>query len=180
MRLTEVQQPNTAEQPPVMSSRAFSAKSGQLEAGSTTTGSSRRPSTPPLAFCCSMSISITSLSVVSEIAIVPDSECRMPTLMGAPCAKDGRMPIVMAAAPPAAAPRTPRRVIVMSYVSTRLPRPQRAARAAFSNSCAMASTTIFQRVNGRNAIDASVYALARSALPLNQAAGLAIDANLGR
>ena len=75
LRETDVQQPNTAEHLSLlMSSRAFSANSGQFEAGSTTTGLSGRPSTPPLAFCCAMSISITSFSVVSLIAIVPDSE----------------------------------------------------------------------------------------------------------
>src|ERR1700722_9591391 len=83
LRDTEVQQPNTAETLSLlMSSRAFSANSGQFEAGSTTTASSLRPSTPPFLFCCSISMSITSLSVVSLIAMVPDSECRMPTLMG--------------------------------------------------------------------------------------------------
>ncbi len=82
LRDTLVQQPNTAETLSLlMSSRAFSAKSGQFEAGSTTTGSSFLPSTPPLAFCSAMSMSIASFRVVSEIAIVPESECRMPTLM---------------------------------------------------------------------------------------------------
>jgi hypothetical protein len=38
-----------------------------------------------------MVISATFLSAVSEIAIVPDSECRMPTLMvSAACAPAGR------------------------------------------------------------------------------------------
>jgi hypothetical protein len=60
---------------------AFSANSGQLEAGSTTTGSSFLPSTPPLALISSMAISATSFSTVSEMAMVPDSECRTPTLM---------------------------------------------------------------------------------------------------
>ena len=32
-------------------------------------------------FCSSMSMSMTSFRVVSEIAMVPESECRMPTLM---------------------------------------------------------------------------------------------------
>src|SRR5690606_21567169 len=67
----------------VKSSRAFSAKSGQSEAGSTTTASSGRPKRPPLAFCCSISISMVSFSVVSEIAMVPESECKTPTLIGA-------------------------------------------------------------------------------------------------
>jgi hypothetical protein len=63
-------------------SRAFSANSGQFEAGSTTTGSSLRPSTPPASFSSSMAIRATSFSEVSLMAMVPDSECRMPTLMG--------------------------------------------------------------------------------------------------
>ncbi len=75
LRDTEVQQPNTtATLSLVISSRAFSANSGQLEAGSTTTASSFLPSTPPFLFCSSISMSITSLSVVSLIAIVPDNE----------------------------------------------------------------------------------------------------------
>jgi hypothetical protein len=52
-----------------------------LEAGSTTTGSSFLPSTPPGLLISSMVISAVSLSAVSEMAMVPDSECRMPTLM---------------------------------------------------------------------------------------------------
>ena len=64
-----------------MSWRAFSANSGQLEAGSTTTGSSFLPITPPLALISSIVISATSFSTVSLIAIVPDSECSTPTLI---------------------------------------------------------------------------------------------------
>ncbi len=75
LRDTEVQQPKTAATLSwLISSRAFSAKSGQLEAGSTTTASSFLPSRPPFLFCSSMSISMTSLSVVSDMAIVPESE----------------------------------------------------------------------------------------------------------
>jgi hypothetical protein len=82
LRDTEVQQPKvTATLSLVSSWRAFSANSGQLEAGSTTTGSSFLPSTPPLALISSMVISAVSFSAVSEMAIVPDSECRMPTLI---------------------------------------------------------------------------------------------------
>src|SRR5690349_1647978 len=82
LRDTDVQHPNTAETLFwLISSRAFSAKRGQLEAGSTTTASSFLPSRPPFLFCSSMSISMTSFSVVSLIAIVPDRECRTPTLM---------------------------------------------------------------------------------------------------
>jgi hypothetical protein len=82
LRETEVQQPNTTETPFwLISSRAFSAKSGQFEAGSTTTASSFLPRTPPFLFCSSMRNRTVSFSVVSEIAIVPDSEWRTPTLM---------------------------------------------------------------------------------------------------
>ena len=42
-----------------------------------------------MAFCCSISISMTSFSVVSLIAMVPESECRMPTLIGAGALRDG-------------------------------------------------------------------------------------------
>src|ERR1700744_998402 len=82
LRDTEVQQPNTtATLSLVMSSRAFSANSGQFEAGSTTTASSFLPRRPPFLFCSSMSMRTVSLSVVSLMAIVPESECRTPTLM---------------------------------------------------------------------------------------------------
>ena len=75
MRLTEVQQPNTtATLSFCSSSRAFSANSGQFDAGSTTTASSFLPSKPPFLFCSSISISMTSFRVVSLIAMVPDSE----------------------------------------------------------------------------------------------------------
>jgi hypothetical protein len=92
LRETLVQQPNTAETLLVeMSSRAFSAKSGQFEAGSTTTASSFLPRRPPFLFCSSMSMSMTSFRVVSEIAMVPESECRIPTLMVS-CAEAPRAP----------------------------------------------------------------------------------------
>src|ERR1043165_8806854 len=82
LRDTEVQQPNTAATfSLVISSRAFSAYSGQFEAGSTTTASSFLPSTPPFLFCSSIRNSIVSFSVVSLMAIVPESEWRIPTLM---------------------------------------------------------------------------------------------------
>ena len=82
-RDTEVQQPKvTATLSFWISSRAFSAKSGQFEAGSTTTGSSLPPSTPPALLRFSIVMSATSLRDVSLMAIVPDKECRMPTLIG--------------------------------------------------------------------------------------------------
>src|SRR5260370_4386421 len=60
---------------------AFSAKSGQLDAGSTTTGSSFLPSNPPFLFWASIIIRMVSFSVVSLMAIVPESECSTPTLI---------------------------------------------------------------------------------------------------
>src|SRR5258708_37993638 len=94
LRDTEVQQPNTtATLSCVMSWRAFSAKSGQFEAGSTTTGSIFMPITPPLALISSNAISAVSFSTVSLIAMVPDSECSTPTLMGFCCANACGMPI---------------------------------------------------------------------------------------
>ncbi len=103
LRDTEVQQPNTTETLSFsISSLAFSANSGQLDAGSTTTASSFLPSTPPFLFCSSISISMTSLSVVSLIAIVPDSECRMPILIVSSSAQAAVAP--SASAPPRSAP----------------------------------------------------------------------------
>src|SRR5271154_7560256 len=100
LRDTEVQQPNTTETLSlVISSRAFSANSGQFDAGSTTTASSLRPRMPPFLFCASISIRMVSLSVVSLIAMVPDSECSTPTLIGGCCARAG--PASSATAPAA-------------------------------------------------------------------------------
>ncbi len=84
LRDTEVQQPKVAATLSTeISWRAFSANSGQFDAGSTTTASNFLPSSPPLAFCCSISISMTSFSVVSLIAMVPDNECKNADLDGA-------------------------------------------------------------------------------------------------
>ena len=103
LRDTEVQQPNTTATLSLeINSRAFSANSGQFEAGSTTTASSFLPSRPPFLFCSSISISITSFSVVSLIAMVPESEWRMPILMVS-WALAGWMAAAAANANPAAA-----------------------------------------------------------------------------
>jgi hypothetical protein len=89
LRDTLVQQPKvTTTLSLLISWRAFSANSGQLDAGSTTTGSSFFPNTPPLALISSIAIRTVSLSTVSEIAIVPDNECSTPTLMVS-CANTG-------------------------------------------------------------------------------------------
>ncbi len=103
LRDTLVQQPNTTATLSLeISSRAFSANSGQLEAGSTTTGSSFLPSKPPLAFCSAMSMSMTSFSVVSLIAMVPESEWRMPTLMVSAALAAWTAPVAAKARPAAA------------------------------------------------------------------------------
>src|SRR6185437_10312901 len=86
LRDTEVQQPNTtATLSLVKSSRAFSAKSGQFDAGSTTTASTFLPNRPPCLLRSSTIINTVSLSVVSLIAIVPDSECSTPILIVSCC-----------------------------------------------------------------------------------------------
>src|SRR5450432_4601370 len=85
LRETDVQQPNTAATlSTVMSWRAFSAKSGQFDAGSTTTASSFLPSTPPFEFISSIVMSATSRRDVSLMAIVPEREWRIPILMVSP------------------------------------------------------------------------------------------------
>ena len=112
LRDTDVQQPKTtATLSFSSSSRAFSAKSGQFEAGSTTTASSFRPSRPPFLFCSSIIIRIVSFSVVSLIAIVPDSECRMPTLI-VPCA-----PTACVSTSPAASRQAVRQMVLQLHGS---------------------------------------------------------------
>src|SRR5690606_26117575 len=106
LRETEVQQPKTlATLSWVINWRAFSAKSGQFDAGSTTTGSIGRPITPPFALISSKVIRAVFLSAVSEIAMVPESECSTPTLIGdLSCANrmlDGVRPGKAAAVPAA-------------------------------------------------------------------------------
>src|SRR5579883_2849312 len=104
LRDTEVQQPNTAATLSlVSSSRAFSANSGQFDAGSTTTASTFLPNSPPCLLRSSTIISTVSFSVVSLIAIVPDSECSTPILIvswlqaGAAAAIPAAMPAATAA-----------------------------------------------------------------------------------
>ena len=50
------------------------------------TGSSFLPITPPLALISLMVINAVSFREVSEIAIVPESECKIPTLIVSPLA----------------------------------------------------------------------------------------------
>ena len=78
---------------PAAERRRRPSASGSARAPSRRTAASSRPgrrrparacgpSTPPFSLISSIVISATSLSDVSLIAIVPDSECRMPTLIG--------------------------------------------------------------------------------------------------
>ncbi|MCY1557081.1 hypothetical protein D9M68_938960 [compost metagenome] len=60
--------------------RAFSANTELSLAPSSTTTSILRPITPPAALISSMAIFSASTSEASAMAIVPDSECRRPSL----------------------------------------------------------------------------------------------------
>src|SRR5260370_34315659 len=82
LRDTEVQQPNTtATLSLVINSRAFSANSGQFEAGATTTASSVLPRTPPFLFFSSIRKETVSLSAVSLISTVPGGWGKTPTVL---------------------------------------------------------------------------------------------------
>src|SRR5215210_3394133 len=85
LRLADVHPPNTvATLSTEMSFCAFSAKVGQSEAPSSTTGTSFFPRTPPAALISSMAISSEFFTVTSLMAIVPLNEWRMPTLIVSP------------------------------------------------------------------------------------------------
>ncbi len=85
LRLDDVQPPKTAAtQSLEMSFSAFSAKTVGSDAPSSATTSSCLPSTPPAALISSAARSSESRTVCSEIAIVPDSELRNPTLTVSP------------------------------------------------------------------------------------------------
>src|SRR6266545_5434064 len=118
LREAEVQQPITdATLSLTRSFFAFSAKVGQSLPPSSWMNLILRPSTPPAALICSMASFSAWIEPVSEIAIVPVAECRMPTVtsvsvtarpvvvtteVAGPAPKDGRGSIEMngsAAAP---------------------------------------------------------------------------------
>jgi hypothetical protein len=81
LREAEVQQPMIAATLSLTRSfLAFSAKVGQSLAPSSWMNLILRPSTPPAALICSMASFSASIEPVSEIAIVPVAECRMPTV----------------------------------------------------------------------------------------------------
>src|SRR6476469_5988731 len=112
LRDAEVQQPMIAATLSLTSSfLAFSAKVGQSLAPSSWMNLILRPSTPPAALICSMASFSASIEPVSEMAMVPVAECRMPTVtsvsvtarpvvltaeVAGACAKDARGSIVMA------------------------------------------------------------------------------------
>src|SRR6202045_4904851 len=79
LREAEVQQPMIAATLSLTSSfLAFSAKVGQSLAPSSWINLILRPIMPPAALICSMASFSASIEPVSEIAIVPVAECRMP------------------------------------------------------------------------------------------------------
>src|SRR6202045_1953006 len=106
LREAEVQQPMIAATLSLTSSfLAFSAKVGQSLAPSSWINLILRPIMPPAALICSMASFSASIEPVSEIAIVPVAECRMPQVtsvsvtarpvvliaeVAGACAKDGR------------------------------------------------------------------------------------------
>ncbi len=106
LREAEVQQPMIAATLSLTRSfLAFSAKVGQSLAPSSWMNLILRPSTPPPALIWSIASFSASIDPVSEIAMVPVAECRMPTVtsvsvtarpvvliaeVAGACAKDGR------------------------------------------------------------------------------------------
>src|ERR1700754_4061336 len=81
LRDADVQQPITdATLSLTRSFFAFSAKVGQSLAPSSWMNLILRPSTPPDALICSMASFSACTEPVSEMAIVPVTECRMPTV----------------------------------------------------------------------------------------------------
>src|SRR5262245_42971008 len=85
LREAEVQQPKTQATLSCWSSFFdFSAKVGQSEAPSSTTGMICLPMTPPAALISEIASSEASRTATSEIDIVPLSECSTPTLIPPP------------------------------------------------------------------------------------------------
>src|SRR6266704_2169428 len=81
LREAEVQQPITAAHLSLTRSFfAFSAKVGQSLAPSSWMNLILRPSTPPCALICSIASFSACTEPVSLIAMVPVTECRMPTV----------------------------------------------------------------------------------------------------
>ena len=94
LRLAEVQPPKTAATlSPVISFSAFSAKVGQSDAPSSTTGSICLPSTPPAALISSIASSSASRTATSLIAIVPRQRVEEADLDASPGGVDARLGI---------------------------------------------------------------------------------------
>src|ERR1700687_517582 len=112
LRDAEVQQPMIAATLSLTRSfLAFSAQVGQSLAPSSWINLILRPRMPPVALICSMASFSASIEPVSEMAIVPVAECRMPQVtsvsvtarpvvliaeVAGACAKDGRGSMVKA------------------------------------------------------------------------------------
>src|SRR5215204_7800713 len=108
LRLAEVQQPKTQATLSCCSSFFdFSAKVGQSDAPSSTTGMSCLPITPPAALISAIASSEASRTDTSEIDIVPLSECSTPTLMPPPESPLLLLPDEPPSEPPQAMPSAP-------------------------------------------------------------------------
>src|SRR6266850_1097799 len=112
LRDAEVQQPMIAATLSLTSSfLAFSANVGQSLAPSSWMNLILRPSTPPAALICSMASFSAWIEPVSEIAIVPVAECRMPTVTSVSVTAS---PVVLTVAVAGPAPNEGRGSIEMS------------------------------------------------------------------
>ena len=112
LREAEVQQPMIAATLSLTSSfLAFSAKVGQSLAPSSWMNLILRPSTPPAALICSIASFSAWIEPVSEIAIVPVAECRMPTVTSVSVTA---RPVVLTAAVAGPAPNDGRGSIEMN------------------------------------------------------------------
>src|SRR5438105_5767515 len=112
LREAEVQQPITAAHLSLTSSfLAFSANVGQSLAPSSWMNLILRPSTPPAALICSIASFSAWIEPVSEIAIVPVAECRMPTVTSVSVTAN---PVVLTVAVAGPAPNDGRGSIEMS------------------------------------------------------------------
>src|SRR3954469_20639862 len=112
LREAEVQQPITAAHLSLTRSfLAFSANVGQSLPPSSWMNLILRPSTPPAALICSIASFSAWIEPVSEIAIVPVAECRMPTVTSVSVTA---RPVVLTVAVAGPAPNDGRGSIEMS------------------------------------------------------------------
>src|SRR6266702_117308 len=112
LREADVQQPMMAATLSLTRSFfAFSAKVGQSLAPSSWIILILRPRMPPMALICSMASFSASIEPVSEIAIVPVAECRMPQVTSASVTAS---PVVLTAEVAGPAPKEGRESIEMA------------------------------------------------------------------